>query len=226
MKLSNSLLLLLAAGVLYIAGCSASTSSIRFDDKKNDDEKESSSLRYSNIDTTKIEDFLLDEFSSEDDFEEEPSNVQKIDLTNVYKDYVGNQNLSATSSLQENFMMGIIKYLKTPYKFGGTTLSGIDCSALTQNIYKDVLSVELPRTAREQFTHGLEISKENLQFGDLVFFNTRRRVRPGHVGVYIGDNLFAHASRSNGVTVTQLSEEYYTKRFMGARRILENWEIK
>ena len=76
------------------------------------------------------------------------------------------------------------------------------------------------RSAKEQFTQGIVIdNKEELKFGDLVFFNTRRRVKPGHVGIYLGDNLFVHASSKNGVIVTPLTHDYYTKRYMGARRI-------
>jgi cell wall-associated NlpC family hydrolase len=61
--------------------------------------------------------------------------------------------------------------------------------------------------------------RSDLKFGDLVFFNTRRRVRPGHVGIYIGDNLFAHASSKLGVTISSLDYDYYSKRYMGARRV-------
>jgi cell wall-associated NlpC family hydrolase len=60
---------------------------------------------------------------------------------------------------------------------------------------------------------------EDLQFGDLIFFNTQTNVRPGHVGIYIGDNLFAHASTKKGVTVSSLTHTYYQSRFMGGRRI-------
>ena len=63
--------------------------------------------------------------------------------------------------------------------------------------------------------------RTELKFGDLVFFNTRRRVKPGHVGIYIGDNLFAHASSKLGVTISSLEHDYYNKRYMGARRIDE-----
>ncbi len=117
--------------------------------------------------------------------------------------------------------MEIIKYLDTPYKYGGSSLNGIDCSAFTQSVYQDALNVNLNRTARDQFTQGKVVSREELEFGDLVFFNTRRRVRPGHVGIYIGDGLFAHASTKGGVMISSLDEDYYSKRFMGARRIVE-----
>ena len=117
-------------------------------------------------------------------------------------------------------LMEIIKYLDTPYKYGGNSKDGIDCSAFTQNLYRDVLATDLMRSARLQFSQGkLVSSKQDLQFGDLVFFNTRQRVKPGHVGIYIDDNLFAHASTSKGVTISSMDLDYYSQRFMGGRRI-------
>jgi len=69
---------------------------------------------------------------------------------------------------------------------------------------------------------GLKIhTRDSLQIGDLVFFNTSRRRFPGHVGIYLGENLFVHASRSLGVTISSLDEKYYNKRFVGSRRINE-----
>ncbi len=116
--------------------------------------------------------------------------------------------------------MEIIRYLNTPYKYGGTTKKGIDCSAFTQAVFDHAVDFQLLRTARGQYTQGIEIdNKDNLKFGDLVFFNTRRRVKPGHVGIYIGDDLFAHASSKNGVIVSSLDHTYYANRFMGGRRM-------
>jgi len=119
-------------------------------------------------------------------------------------------------------LMEIIKYINTPYKYGGNSQDGIDCSAFTQNVFSNSLDILLNRSARQQFTQGFPVdNRENLTFGDLVFFNTRRGVRPGHVGIYIGDNLFAHASSSKGVIVSSLNHKYYSKRYMGGRRINE-----
>ena len=127
------------------------------------------------------------------------------------------------ATIREQMLMEIIKYLGTPYKYGGTTKNGIDCSAFTQKLYKDVFNVDLLRSARLQYTQGKEISdKDDLQFGDLVFFNTRKRVKPGHVGVYIGENRFAHASSTKGVTISLLDYDYYSRTYMGARRLDKN----
>jgi cell wall-associated NlpC family hydrolase len=117
-------------------------------------------------------------------------------------------------------LMEIIKYINTPYKYGGDSQDGIDCSAFTQNVFSSSLDVNLLRSAREQYTQGFTVrEKGDLIFGDLVFFNTRRAVRPGHVGIYIGDNLFAHASSTSGVIVSSLDHKYYSTRFMGGRRV-------
>ncbi|MDZ7766840.1 MAG: NlpC/P60 family protein [Melioribacteraceae bacterium] len=98
--------------------------------------------------------------------------------------------------------------------------NGIDCSAFTQQVFSNSVGVDLPRTAREQFNIGESVGRKNdLKFGDLLFFNTTTRSYPGHVGIYIGEDLFAHASRSLGVTVSSLKSTYYDNRFIGARRI-------
>ena len=127
------------------------------------------------------------------------------------------------TTIREKMLMEIIKYLGTPYKYGGNTKSGIDCSAFTQIIFRDVFNLSLERSARLQYTQGSVVEKgEELKVGDLVFFNTRKRVKPGHVGIYIGDNLFAHASTKKGVTITALDYDYYARTYMGARRFESN----
>lgn len=114
----------------------------------------------------------------------------------------------------------IMNWLGTRYHFGGTTASGIDCSAFVREMYHATAGIDLPRTASEQSAIGIRIKdRKNLQFGDLVFFNTRRRVRVGHVGIYLGDHLFAHASSRFGVTISSLESTYYNKRFIGAARL-------
>jgi lipoprotein Spr len=130
------------------------------------------------------------------------------------------ENNFETGTPKEKMLMEIINYLNVPYQYGGNSKSGIDCSAFTQNVYKSTLSVNLFRSAREQYKQGEVISDvDDLQFGDLVFFDTRSGVSPGHVGIYIGDDLFAHASSKKGVTISSLNHTYYKDRFMGSRRI-------
>ncbi|MBI4688356.1 MAG: C40 family peptidase, partial [Nitrospirae bacterium] len=124
---------------------------------------------------------------------------------------------------QERLIVFAKKFLNIPYKFGGTSLFGIDCSAFVQKVF-NLMNVSLPRTAREQFNVGSEVQKEDLSVGDLVFFKTYASF-PSHVGIYIGDNLFIHASsKDKKVTVNSIYEPYYTKRFLGAKRLIEPQE--
>jgi cell wall-associated NlpC family hydrolase len=105
----------------------------------------------------------------------------------------------------------------TPYRMGGLTKSGIDCSAFVQAVYLSAFAVSLPRTARDQFKTARIVSTTELKEGDLVFFNTRGGV--SHVGIYLQNNKFIHASTSYGVTVSDMFDPYYLKRFVGAGRI-------
>ena len=105
----------------------------------------------------------------------------------------------------------------TRYRLGGTSKSGIDCSALMQIFFSAVYGIALPRTAREQHGASQKIGREELQEGDLVFFNTTGGI--SHVGVYLHNNKFYHASSSGGVTVSDLDEDYWRRRFMGAGRV-------
>lgn len=112
------------------------------------------------------------------------------------------------------------KLLNIPYRFGGNSLLGIDCSAYVQKVYS-LIGINLPRSARAQFSEGNPVDKEDLATGDLVFFRTYASF-PSHVGIYLGNNLFIHASsRGKKVTIDSLETPYYLKRFIGAKRFIE-----
>ncbi len=208
-------LLLFSLPLILFIKCTTS-STIRYGENHEKKETRDSSVRFTSVDDTMIVDLNLDLKDPSDLPEEEPD----VDISSVINQENENSNFT---SLKEKMLMEIIKYLDTPYKYGGTDKSGIDCSAFTQLLYRNVLSLNLERSARLQYNQGEVINdKNNLKFGDLVFFNTRRRVKPGHVGVYIGDDLFAHASSSKGVTISSLDLSYYSSRFMGGRRIDNN----
>lgn len=108
-------------------------------------------------------------------------------------------------------------FLGVPYRFGGDSEDGIDCSAFTRRVYRKI-GLELPRTAREQAGVGLVVTDAGP--GDLVFFDTSIMGVISHVGVGLEDGVFAHASKSKGVTKSSLKERYYMKRYVKAKRIL------
>ena len=108
-------------------------------------------------------------------------------------------------------------FLGAPYRFGGSSLKGIDCSSFVQKIYR-IFDITLPRNAREQSKVGVSIAREQLTEGDLVFFHTKRSL--GHVGIYIGNNEFVHASSKRKVVrIDSLDTPYYQKRFQRAVRV-------
>jgi hypothetical protein len=104
----------------------------------------------------------------------------------------------------------------TKYRYGGDDRKGIDCSAFAAKLLREIYKMDLPRTAKEQFKAVLRIPDFELQEGDLVFFNTTGGV--SHVGVYLGNQKFVHASSSGGVMISDLSDKYYNARYLGAGR--------
>jgi lipoprotein Spr len=110
----------------------------------------------------------------------------------------------------------IDEWLGTRYRLGGTDKSGIDCSAFVQTIFSNYYRIALPRTAREQYAFSHKLSRTDLKEGDLVFFNTTGGV--SHVGMYLMNNKFVHAS-SSGVTISDLYDDYWIKRFIGVGRV-------
>lgn len=123
-----------------------------------------------------------------------------------------------------DLMKEIINLLGVRYRYGGMdAVRGIDCSAFVGTIYSRALGVRLPRSSNEQFGTGIKIKKHDLKVGDLVFFKTRRNRGPvSHVGIYVGQEFFAHASTKHGVIISNLSQGYYDKTFVGARRLLQS----
>jgi len=124
------------------------------------------------------------------------------------------------NSEERSLLVRVVKtFLGVPYKLGGSTLRGIDCSAFVKKIY-EIFNIELPRTTREQFSIGKKVGMAQLEEGDLVFF--RRRGNSSHVGIYIGDNQFVHASSYNReVKIDHLDAPYYSKRFLRGVRVKE-----
>jgi len=125
---------------------------------------------------------------------------------------------SAASTLDKT----VDALLGTPYKWAGTTKSGFDCSGFTAYVFAQ-FDIDLPHSSKSQADEGTRIKKAELRAGDLVFFNTDGK-GISHVGIYMGDGVFAHAaSGKNGhVTKNKLSDSYYSTRYVTAVRILDD----
>ena len=108
--------------------------------------------------------------------------------------------------------------LNTPYRWGGTSAAGMDCSGFVWKVFTTV-DMNLPRSAREQYQLGSEVSRNSLSVGDLIFFRTYARY-PSHVGIYMGGNQFIHASSvARRVKISSMDHSYYKKRYIGAKRL-------
>lgn len=111
-------------------------------------------------------------------------------------------------------------YLGRPYGDRDARGLGLDCSLFTQEVYRKFYKAQLPRTAEDQFHAGEPVATRRLEFGDLLFFRTERD-KISHVGIYVGHNEFIHTSSTKGVIISSFGEEYWAKRYAGARRIVQ-----
>ncbi len=153
--------------------------------------------------------------------EEIAEDDKKVDIPTVKEKFLHPTGATTPSVVrQDKVLTEVLGLIGTPYSYSGNDEKGIDCSGFTGKVYEKSMGIKLPRSTDEQYRVGKNISEENLLFGDLVFFNTTGR-NPSHVGIYLGDDLFAHASLSIGVTVSSLQSSYYKKRYVGARRVAE-----
>ena len=107
----------------------------------------------------------------------------------------------------------------TRYRIGGNSKSGVDCSGFMQITFRDLFGIDLPRMTVDQAKEGTKISKSELRTGDLVFFNTGRGPNGKHVGVYVKNGQFLHASTKGGVIYSDMDSPYWTKTFWQARRL-------
>ena len=110
-------------------------------------------------------------------------------------------------------------WMGTRYCLGGDDEDCIDCSAFTQTLLHSVYGVDVPRTAKEQFTFATHIEDADLREGDLVFFKTGRSIT--HVGLYVGNYKFIHSATSSGVAITDLNDAYWGKKYAGAGRVIQ-----
>ncbi|NOH65573.1 C40 family peptidase [Vibrio rotiferianus] len=123
------------------------------------------------------------------------------------------QLLSDTPALNDFY----VEWQGTPYRYGGNQKNGIDCSAFVQKAFVEAYQLTLPRTTKEQSKQGIKLDWQDARKGDLVFFKTKRTTY--HVGIYLGDMQFMHASTSKGVIISRLDNPYWSSKFWQVRRV-------
>mgnify|MGYP000845660538 FL=1 len=153
------------------------------------------------------------------DDEDDDAEVANSALEDLCETGAGDALLGKWGSVEERklFIKVATGFLGAPYRLGGATVRGIDCSAFVRKMY-EFFDIELPRTAREQSAVGVRVNRNELEEGDLVFFRTKKPI--GHVGIYIGNNEFVHASyKAKAVRIDNLDRPYFQKRFRYAVRV-------
>jgi lipoprotein Spr len=122
-------------------------------------------------------------------------------------------------SLKNNDLLNFIEsWYGVKYLYGGTTKKGIDCSAFTQELLKEVFGIATDRIAGDQYNKCIKINREQLQIGDLLFFKAKNKSYITHVAFYLGNNKFIHASVNKGITFDHLNSKYYSNIFYCAGR--------
>ncbi|MGN6396197.1 MAG: C40 family peptidase [Mucilaginibacter sp.] len=130
--------------------------------------------------------------------------------------------MSATSNMK--LFHFVYDWIGTPYRFGGDSRKGIDCSAFTKELYSSVFNMDIERNSRDIFSMVSPVKRDELKEGDLVFFKIHSR-RISHVGIYLGNDKFAHAS-SRGVAISSLDDAYYKRYFYRGGRMLESFKAE
>jgi cell wall-associated NlpC family hydrolase len=199
------------AAMLLFAGCSAS--SPRFGTRGQKKTVDGSNAQKSRFASREAE-----EERRNDDKKVEPKDAERT--VESLRSYKKEKNTAIKPLDQSKMMREISKYMGVSYVHGGASAEGMDCSGYTMTVYRDAVGRQLPRTSSEQSKLGGHVDFQDLKFGDLVFFNTTGE-SASHVGIYLGDDLFAHASVSLGVTISSLQSSYFKEHYETARRILE-----
>lgn len=140
------------------------------------------------------------------------------DVSAFVTEYSDKLGITLPATCNQTFIKYIYGWIGTPYEYAGESKSGTDCSGFTMMVYQDVYGKSIERGSSAQHGQAKEIKKENLREGDLVFFKINTE-KVGHVGIYITDGYFVHASSSKGVMISNLSENYYAKYYFSSGRI-------
>src|SRR6201985_2722037 len=150
---------------------------------------------------------------------DKPADEQES-LAKDYLSQIMGVAVSATSNMK--LFHFVYDWIGTPYRFGGSTKKGVDCSAFTKQLYSQVFNLDIKRNSRDIFSMVSPVSKDELKEGDLVFFKIHSR-RISHVGIYLGNNKFAHAA-SGGVKISSLDDDYYSHFFYRGGRLLDSFK--
>lgn len=124
---------------------------------------------------------------------------------------------STLSPQSQSLLNEANQWLGTPYKYGGSTKDGVDCSGFVMQVYLSSLAIKLPRNSKEQSDYCTPANKTELIPGDLLFFGSGKTI--SHVGIFIGDSRMIHASTSKGVIISDINEEYYIRNFKGSGKV-------
>lgn len=145
--------------------------------------------------------------------------IGELDFYVAYSERLG---IPLTGAENKELILAIDEWLGARYRYGGCAKTGVDCSCLVKSIYEQVYGIQLNRSSRDMFYEDLTpVEPDDLREGDILTFKIRRN-RISHVGLYLRDNKFVHASRSEGVTIDDLTNPYFRKRFFAGGRV--KWE--
>ncbi|WP_257669504.1 C40 family peptidase [Parapedobacter tibetensis] len=145
--------------------------------------------------------------------------INPEDPDNLAKEYFSQiMGVAVSASTNTKLYQFIYEWIGTPYRLGGKTKKGVDCSKFAYELYEQVFNTTLGYNSRNIYTQVNPIRKDELKPGDLVFFKIRSR-NITHVGVYIGDDKFAHASSSRGVMISNLNEAYWKRYYYNGGRM-------
>jgi lipoprotein Spr len=149
-----------------------------------------------------------------------PSNLSEVEKANwLQLKYSIKMDVAVESINNIPLLKKIDEWYGTPYNYGGSTKNGVDCSYFTLDVMQGAYNINLKRTAAEQYEQTSRINWEDLKEGDLIFFKTEGPNKISHVGIYLSNNKFVHASVRNGVTISDLSDPYYQRTLYSMGRL-------
>ncbi len=160
---------------------------------------------------------------SSDNFEKMPDNLSEVEKANwLQLKYSIKMDIAVEEINNIPLLKKIDEWWGTPYCMGGSSKGCIDCSFFTLDVMKQIYNINLKRTAAEQYEQCVKIDWSELKEGDLIFFKTEGRRNITHVGIYLTNNKFAHASTSQGVTISDLADSYWQRRLYSLGRVAAN----